>query len=163
MPNPTRFFQLKYGVKNLRILKPGENYEEIPAFSGRRRISRADESRQAFKPAHRLDIQGLVHAADKGVVSRYAMRTEDGRELSNKLNVVFIDLTKVKRLEQNLDGVSLIEKWALFLKNADNFKKSAIIEEITSTEAGLMEAKKSVNQQRQKQLDCAVPPGNFRA
>lgn len=79
------------------------------------------------------------------VVSRYALRTEDGRKLSDKLNVIFIDLTKVKALEQNLDGASLIEKWALFLKNADNPDKNAIIKEITNTEAGLMEAKKSLS------------------
>lgn len=82
--------------------------------------------------------------SDKAV-SRYAMRTEDGRELSNRLNVVFIDLTKLKVLEQDPSKNSLIENWALFLKNADNPKKNDIIEEITSTEAGLMEAKKSLS------------------
>ncbi len=46
------------------------------------------------------------------------MRTKDGRELSNNLNIVFIDLMKVKGLEHNLAGASLIEKWAMFLKNA---------------------------------------------
>lgn len=79
------------------------------------------------------------------VVSRYAMRTKEGRELSGKLNVVLIDLTRVKPLEQNPEKNTLLENWALFLKNADNPDKSDIIKKITDKEAGLMEAKKSLS------------------
>lgn len=79
------------------------------------------------------------------VVSRYAMRTKDGRELANQLNIVFIDLTKVKDLENCLDTTTELEKRAMFLKNADNSQKSDIIKKLTKREAGLMKARKSLS------------------
>ena len=79
------------------------------------------------------------------VVSRYAMRTKDGRELSNSLNVIFIDLTKVSGLENKLDTNTALENWAIFLKNADNPHKRDIITKLTDKEAGLMNASKSLS------------------
>ena len=38
------------------------------------------------------------NAETKKPVSRYSMRTKDGRELSNALNVIFIELPKVQGL-----------------------------------------------------------------
>ncbi len=78
-------------------------------------------------------------------VSRYSMRTKDGRELSNALNIVFIELPKVARLEKSLDTNSLLENWALFLKDADNPKKNSLIKELTTKEAGLMQAQQSLS------------------
>ena len=53
------------------------------------------------------------------------MRTKDGRELSNALNVIFIELPKVKDLEENIEKNTALEKWAIFLKEADNEKKKS--------------------------------------
>ena len=53
-------------------------------------------------------------------VSRYSMRTKDGRELSNSLNVIFIELPKALGLEDTIDTNSSLENWAIFLKEADN-------------------------------------------
>lgn len=78
-------------------------------------------------------------------VSRYAMRTKDGRELSGALNVIFIELPKVKRLEENLDANSALENWAVFLKDVDNPKKQDLIQKLTIKEEGLMQAKKSLS------------------
>ena len=79
------------------------------------------------------------------VVSRYAMRTKDGRELSNSLNVIFIELTKSAKLEKNLDKNTALENWAIFLKSADNPNKKEIIDKLTDKEAGLMNAQKSLS------------------
>ncbi len=84
-------------------------------------------------------------ANSKDVVSRYAMRTKDGRELSNSLNVIFIELSKVACLEKTLETNSLLENWAIFLKNADNPQKSEIINKLADKEAGLMKAQKSLS------------------
>ncbi len=81
----------------------------------------------------------------KKVVSRYAMRTKDGRELSNTLNIIFIELPKVKWLEENLDENTALENWALFFKEADNPRKTGLIEKLTVKEAGLMHAQKSLS------------------
>lgn len=81
----------------------------------------------------------------KNPVSRYAMRTKDGRELSNSLNVIFIELPKVLDLEDTIETNSHLENWAIFLKEADNPQKQDVIRKLTEKEAGLMQAQKSLS------------------
>ena len=78
-------------------------------------------------------------------VSRYSMRTKDGRELTNSLNIVFIELPKVKKLEKSLETNSKLENWAIFLKDADNPKKTELIYQLAKKEAGLMNAQISLS------------------
>ena len=78
-------------------------------------------------------------------VSRYAMRTADNRILSDNLNVIFIELPKVTKLEDRIGQNTALENWAIFLKDADNPKKTGVIKKLTETEAGLMNAKQSLS------------------
>ena len=73
------------------------------------------------------------------------MRTADNRQLSDTLNIVFIELPKVIKLENSIEKNSALENWAIFLKEADNPKKTRIIQKLTETEAGLMNAKQSLS------------------
>ena len=81
----------------------------------------------------------------KETISRYAMRTKDGRELANALNVIFIELPKAGNLETSVDSNTPLENWALFFKNADNPVKQDVIQRLTKKEAGLMQAQKSLS------------------
>ena len=81
----------------------------------------------------------------KSPVSRYAMRTKDGRELANALNIIFVELPKAKGLEDSLETNTALENWAIFLKDADNPKKADIIRKLTSKQEGLMNAQKSLS------------------
>lgn len=78
-------------------------------------------------------------------VNRYCMRNEEGDRLAEILNVIFIELTRLedynKEEVKNLPG---IYKWALFLKDADNPDKKELVEELTATEEGIMEAKQTL-------------------
>ena len=78
-------------------------------------------------------------------VSRFAMRTKDGKYLSNTLNIVFVELPKVYGLEESLETNTALENWAIFLKDADNPDKKDIIDKLTCKEKGLMEAQKSLS------------------
>ncbi len=78
-------------------------------------------------------------------VSRYAMRTKDGRELANLLNIIFIELPKTRNLEESLETNSALENWAIFLKEADNPQKRDVINRLTKKEVGLMQAQKSLS------------------
>lgn len=78
-------------------------------------------------------------------VSRYAMRTKDGRELANLLNIIFIELPKTRNLEESLETNTALENWAIFLKEADNPQKRDVINRLTEKEAGLMQAQKSLS------------------
>ena len=73
------------------------------------------------------------------------MRTADNRKLSNTLNIIFIELPKVIKLENSIEKNTALENWAIFLKEADNPKKTAIIQKLTEQEAGLMNAKQSLS------------------
>jgi len=80
---------------------------------------------------------------DNDIVSRYNMRKENGNKLSNLLNVIFIELTKLKQYNiEELNHLSDIEKWAYYLKYADDKSKKDLLESLITSEEGLMEANK---------------------
>ncbi|MBR4374049.1 MAG: Rpn family recombination-promoting nuclease/putative transposase [Treponema sp.] len=81
----------------------------------------------------------------KHAINRYSMRTKDGLELSNTLNIIFIELPKITKFEKSIETNSKLENWALFLKEADNPKKQEFIQNLTSKEDGLMNAQKSLS------------------
>ena len=81
----------------------------------------------------------------KNAINRFAMRTKDGVELSNSLNVIFIELPKVTSLEQTLESNSMLENWALFLKDADNPTKQTLIHNLAEKEDGIMNAQQSLS------------------
>ena len=84
-------------------------------------------------------------AAEQSPVSRYAMRTADGRELiENTLNVIFIDLSKTAPLQASIETNTPLENWAIFLKNADNPARQDIIQKLVEKEAGLLQARESL-------------------
>ena len=91
-------------------LKKGDDWEKAPVVY---QVTVLD-----FKYGNEADSSSDTLA--KAPVSRYAMRTKDGRELSNSLNVIFIELPKALGLEDSIDTNSALENWAIFLKEADN-------------------------------------------
>ena len=76
-----------------------------------------------------LDFNYETEDADgntpKSPVSRYAMRTKDGRELANALNIIFVELPKAKWLENSVETNTALENWAIFLKDADDPARTA--------------------------------------
>ena len=108
-------------------------------------LARGDAWEKAPK-VYQITVLDFTYGRPDGEpVSRYAMRTKDGRELAGSLNVVFIELPKTAGLEEHLDTNTPLENWALFLRDADNPNKQEIIQKLTSKEAGLMQAKKSLS------------------
>ena len=87
----------------------------------------------------------VTTTAAEAPVSRYALRTTDGRELTDSLNVIFIELPKTALLEESVETNTPLENWAVFLKNADNPAKQGIIEKLVKKEAGLMQARESLS------------------
>ena len=127
----------EYQVARLETtyLKKGDDWEKAPVVY---QVTVLD-----FKYGNETSGNGDNFA--KAPVSRYAMRTKDGRELSNSLNVIFIELPKALGLEDSIDTNSSLENWAIFLKEADNPKKQDVIEKLTKKEVGLMQAQKSLS------------------
>ncbi|MCR5125513.1 MAG: PD-(D/E)XK nuclease family transposase [Treponema sp.] len=79
----------------------------------------------------------------RAAINYYTMKAQDGSRLSDILNIIFIELPRVKPADQTdeeLSKLSLLEKWALFFKYADNLNTSPIVKKITETEVGIMNA-----------------------
>ena len=84
-------------------------------------------------------------AGAESAVSRFAMRTKDGRELSGRLNVVFVELPKARKLEGSVERNTALENWAIFLKDADDPDKRNVIEKLMRKEEGLMLAQNTLS------------------
>ena len=119
----------EYQVSRLETtyLKKGDTWEKAPKV-------------------YQITVLDFVYDnSSEDVVSRYAMRTEDNRKLSDTLNIIFIELPKVTKLEKSLEKNTALENWAIFLKDADNPEKTGVIDKLTEREAGLMNAKQSLS------------------
>ena len=72
------------------------------------------------------------------------MRTKDGRELANRMNVILIELPKVEKLLDSIETNTALENWAIYLSYADIPSKRGLIERLTEKEKGLMDAQVSL-------------------
>ena len=66
----------------------------------------------------------------------------DGSRLAGILNVIFLELTKLPKIEDEAD-ISVLPaaiKWGTFLKEADNPVSQDLIDSITESEEGIMNA-----------------------
>ena len=93
-----------------------------------------------------ITILGFVYTKQtKRAVNRFAMRTKDGVELSNTLNIVFVELPKIRRLEKSVETNTRLENWAIFLRDADKPQKQGLVQRLTEKEEGLMNAQRSLS------------------
>ena len=132
----------EYQVARLETtyLKKGDNWEQAPTVY---QITVLDFNYVPKDDGRKTPATDI--AATPTPVSRYAMRTKDGRELANALNIIFIELPKALMLESQLETNSPLENWAIFLKDADNPQKQDVIDRLAQKEAGLMQAQKSLS------------------
>ena len=73
-------------------------------------------------------MKGDIRANTDSVVSYFAMRTKDGRELANRMNVILIELPKVEKLLDSIETNTALENWAIYLSYADIPSKRGLIE-----------------------------------
>ncbi|MDD7013672.1 MAG: PD-(D/E)XK nuclease family transposase, partial [Spirochaetales bacterium] len=68
--------------------------------------------------------------------------TDDNRRLSSRLNIYFIELPKLKKLNHlKLEQLTSIERWIKFLLYANDEKQTALIKKLSTMEEGIMQAK----------------------
>ena len=82
---------------------------------------------------------------DISPLSWYTMRKDNGGRLSDRTNIIFLELTKIHDLlGKPAKELSKLEKWGLFLSYAGDERYTGYIDEIISSEGGLMNAKSSL-------------------
>ena len=109
-----------------------------------------------------LDFEFLEK--DKDALSWYTMKSKNGDQLANRMNVIFFDLIKIhKKFGQPVEKLSKLEKWGLFLAYADDERKVDYINEISQSEEGLMNAKTSLNTVSQDEIIWAQQNSIYKA
>ena len=94
--------------------------------------------------------------SDKSCLSWYTMKDEKGKSLSGRLNVIFFDLVKNRKLINTPIGkLSKLEKWGLFLSYADSEEHAGYIRELVDSEGGLMNARSSLLTVSQDEINWA--------
>ena len=85
---------------------------------------------------------------NKNPVHHYIMCDKtDGAKLSERINVIFMELPKLPEINNSEEAKNLpsVLKWCKFLKEADNPKKQDLISELVKEEDGLMAAEKTLS------------------
>ena len=73
----------------------------------------------------------------------YTLRDDLGEKLTERLNVIFIDLVTIRKQAKKkpFEKLSSLEKWGLFFSYVDHEDKKDLISRIVKSEKGIMAAK----------------------
>ncbi len=77
---------------------------------------------------------------EKNCFNHYLMRNSNGRIISERLNVIFLELPKVAPLEDNVKKLTVIEMWGKFFLYANKPEKQFFIEELEKANRGIQMA-----------------------
>ncbi|MBR4598951.1 MAG: hypothetical protein IKO39_02750 [Treponema sp.] len=67
------------------------------------------------------------------------MRKDTGARLGDRLNVIFLDLVKIRRLANTpVEQLSKIERWGMYFALADNEKYQPYVRKIIESEEAIM-------------------------
>lgn len=78
---------------------------------------------------------------DNSPLSWYTMCSKSGKALAGRLNVLFFDLVKIRKLRgMDADKLTKLEKWGMFFAYADDEKQQDYITQIAKSEEGIMVA-----------------------
>lgn len=90
-------------------------------------------------------VDFIFDASTDDYVSRYQMRTADGRVLESRQNIIVIELPKIAKLgmvpPENLTNIA---KWGKFFVDADDPQKKDYVEKIAKSEDGIMNAQETL-------------------
>jgi predicted transposase/invertase (TIGR01784 family) len=79
-----------------------------------------------------------VFSGEHKLVERFTFRNQEGRELSDAVTAIFIDLTQAGEIAKKpVEEMTKIETWAVFFALANNPDYSDIIAEITKNMEGI--------------------------
>lgn len=78
---------------------------------------------------------------DNDIQSWYTMKSKAGNELGGRLNVIYLDLIKMRRkLGTPVEKLTELEKWGMYFAFADDVQQNEYVNKIIKSEKGLMAA-----------------------
>ena len=70
----------------------------------------------------------------------YTMKTAEGRTLSNRMTIIFIELPKYKDESKSVENLTAVEKWCKFLLYADDGTRQDLVKDLCKSDGGIMAA-----------------------
>ncbi len=74
---------------------------------------------------------------EKNCVNYYCLRNEGGRVISRTLNVIFMELPKIARLDDEIDSLTPAEMWGKFFLYASDEEKQDYVIELVKANRGI--------------------------
>lgn len=99
-----------------------------------------------LQKVYQITVLNFEHDKDDNkVLSWYTMKDSEGSSLGDRLNVIYLDLTKAEKLLEKSDTeLKSYEKWDLFFAYEDDESKAVYLRKILESEKGLMAAHNTV-------------------
>ena len=73
----------------------------------------------------------------KNCVNHYVLCNKEGRTISNTLNVIFMELPKVEKLDDDISKLTKAQMWGKFFLYASNADKKDYIQQLTQENGGI--------------------------
>ena len=106
-------------------------------------ISKGSEWKDVPKCFQISVLNFIYDDSSRKAVSHYTMKTADGRELSSRLNVYFLELPKLKNIrDTNVKRLTRAERWIKFFLYANKKEGRNLIKKLSELEEGIMQAKR---------------------
>lgn len=90
-------------------------------------------------------------------INHYRMCSKNGGRLTDSLNVIFIELTKIlKQIENSnipIEKLTSVQRWVKFFMEADNPEKQTDIKQLCKFEEGIMKAEKVLSKISQDEIN----------
>ena len=93
-------------------------------------------------------------------VSVYTMKTAEGRTLSNRMTIIFIELPKFREESENeresVENLTAVEKWCKFLLYADDDTRQKLVKDICKSDGGIMAASRILSKISQDDINWVI-------
>ena len=73
----------------------------------------------------------------KNSINHYVMRNKEGRTVSNTLNIIFMELPKIRHLDDDASRLTKAQMWGKFFLNANKPKKAEYVQQLIQANGGI--------------------------
>ena len=85
-----------------------------------------------------ISVLNFIFDADaKKSINHYVLRNEDGRTISDTLNVIFMELPKIKKLDDDIARLTKAQMWGKFFLYAPKPEKADYVQKLTEANGGI--------------------------
>lgn len=79
----------------------------------------------------------IFDAEEKNCINWYSMKNANGRQIENLLNIIFIELPKIKQLPDDVSKLTKTQMWGKFFLYASNVDKQSFVKELCTHNRGI--------------------------